>query len=161
MSDDPLPSGTTTIHTFVDVESALARVSSIEQGAFELAEMIRVASRRRWVGIYRVTPIQVINLGWSGPAAPAHPVFATGDGLTGAAIASCASVCSNDTAADPRYLTNQATTGSELIVPILLDGAVVGTLDIEEGSPNAFTSEDVMLFGELAARLAPLYRETA
>jgi hypothetical protein len=41
MSDDP-PGRTTAMNTFERVESVVVRVSSIEQGASELAEVIRV-----------------------------------------------------------------------------------------------------------------------
>jgi putative methionine-R-sulfoxide reductase with GAF domain len=139
------------------VRDATARAMRIEDVAWELADLIRHASGRRWVGIYRVTNALVVNLAWSGPGAPAHPTFPIGRGLTGAAIAGRATVCSNNVAADPRYLTNQATTGSELIVPVLLDDEVVGTLDVEEPEANAFGPEDETQFEEIAAVLSPLY----
>jgi len=79
-------------------------------------------------------------------------------GLTGAAIRSRGTVLSNDVANDPRYLTNQESTGSELIIPVLLDGRVVGTLDIEDARANAFSNDDQTLFEQLAAALPELYR---
>jgi GAF domain-containing protein len=138
-------------------EAARAAVS-IDEAAEELAELIRARSGRRWVGIYRVTQNEVMNLAWSGPAPPAHPVFATTQGLTGDAIRSQAAVCSNDARNDPRYLTNQTTTGSELIVPITLDDEVVGTVDLEEGHADAFSAKDIELFEQVARELTPLYR---
>jgi L-methionine (R)-S-oxide reductase len=139
------------------VRAAVAEAGRIEDVAGRLAELIRRESGRRWVGIYRVTRDVVVNLAWSGPAGPAHPRFPTGRGLTGAAIVTRATVRSDDVARDPRYLTNQPTTGSELIVPVLLDDAVVGTIDVEEGNLHAFTAEDERLFEEIAAVLSPLY----
>jgi hypothetical protein len=38
------------------------------------------------VGIYEVTPTEVVNLAWSGPAPPAYPRFSADQGLTGVAI---------------------------------------------------------------------------
>jgi putative methionine-R-sulfoxide reductase with GAF domain len=96
------------------------------------------------------------NLAWSGPAAPAYPDFPIDQGLTGAAIRSRSSVVSNNAANDPRHLTNQQSTGSELIVPVLREGTVVGTLDIEDPSSNAFDDEDQTLFELLAAALSDL-----
>jgi L-methionine (R)-S-oxide reductase len=141
-----------------DVRKAAEAATAIGDAAGELARLIHAASRRRWVGIYRVTSDEVLNLAWSGPAPPAHPTFPRDRGLTGAAIATRATVCSNDVADDRRYLTNQPTTGSELIVPILLDGNVVGTLDVEDGHTGAFTPEDESLFEEVARWLSPLFR---
>jgi L-methionine (R)-S-oxide reductase len=142
------------------VRGSAARAVRIDDVATELAESIRRESGRRWVGIYRVKDGFVVNLAWSGPAAPAHPMFPIGEGLTGAAIAERAPVCSNDVANDPRYLTNQATTGSELIVPVLLDGDVVGTVDVEEPQVEAFTREDEARFEEIAASSAIGVRES-
>ena len=121
------------------------------------AALIRVATARRWVGIYAVTETEVVNLAWSGPGPPAFPRFAVDRGLTGSAISSRATVVSNDVANDPRYLTALDSTGSELIVPVVVGGRVVGTLDVEDERTDAFADEDVALFERLAFELAPLY----
>jgi GAF domain-containing protein len=125
--------------------------------AARTAELIRTRTGRRWVGIYRVTSNEVRNLAWSGPEAPAHPNFPIEQGLTGAAIRSRNTVLSNDVANDSRYLTNQESTGSELIVPVLLAGRVVGTLDIEDPAMDAFDEKDQAFFQDLAAALTCLY----
>ena len=132
--------------------------ASIEGRAGRCAELIRAGTGRRWVGIYRVTRTEVRNLGWSGPAPPAHPAFPADQGLTGAAVRSGSTVVSNDVGADPRYLTNQDTTGSELIVPIVVAGAVVGTLDIEDPRTDAFDESDLHRFERLTGTLTALFR---
>jgi L-methionine (R)-S-oxide reductase len=129
----------------------------VEQRAQRIADLVRTGTGRRWVGVYRVEPEEVANLAWSGPAAPAHPRFPRERGLTGAAVASGRSVLSNDVAQDPRYLTALESTGSELIVPVLVGGTVVGTLDVEDERTNAFDDVDLALFERVAAVLAPLY----
>ena len=128
-----------------------------EERARRIAELTRVGTRRRWAGIYRVTDERVTNLAWSGPAAPAYPSFPRAQGLTGAAIESGRTVVSNDVASDSRYLTNQDTTGSDLIVPVFVEGKVVGTLDVEDEGTGAFADADEALFETLAAAIAPLY----
>jgi L-methionine (R)-S-oxide reductase len=141
-----------------DVRHEAATDAPAEARARRAAELIRARTGRRWVGIYRVTTEEVRNLAWSGPAAPAYPNFPIDRGLTGAAIRSRSTVLANDVASDPRYLTNQESTGSELIIPVLLDGRVVGTLDIEDARTNAFSEDDQTLFEQLAAALPDLYR---
>jgi glutamate/tyrosine decarboxylase-like PLP-dependent enzyme/putative methionine-R-sulfoxide reductase with GAF domain len=121
------------------------------------AGAIRAATGHRWVGVYAVRGAEVVNLGWSGPGPPAHPAFAVGAGLTGAAIATRAPVACNDVASDPRYLEALGTTASELIGPVLRDGAVVGTLDVESERPGAFTTADAALAERLAGALAELF----
>jgi GAF domain-containing protein len=125
--------------------------------ASAITDLVRRETGYRWVGVYQVDSDVVRNLAWSGPAAPAHPIFAVGDGLTGSAIASRATVVSNDVASDPRYLTNQESTGSELIVPILAGNSVVGTLDVEHGETNAFGPAEQAVFEAVARSLTPLY----
>jgi putative methionine-R-sulfoxide reductase with GAF domain len=127
------------------------------QRARRLADLIRAETGRRWVGVYEVTATEVVNLAWSGPAGPAYPRFPVDKGLTGAAIRARAPVLSNDVARDPRYLTALASTGSELIVPVIVGGRVVGTLDVEDQRPGAFDDDDRRRFERTAAELAPLF----
>jgi putative methionine-R-sulfoxide reductase with GAF domain len=84
----------------------------VEGRALRVAELVRTHTGRRWVGMYRVDGDEVVNLAWSGPAAPAYPRFPADRGLTGAAIAARSPVVSNDVASDPRYLAALASTGS-------------------------------------------------
>jgi L-methionine (R)-S-oxide reductase len=122
-----------------------------------IADLIRTATGRRWVGVYEVTPAEVVNLAWSGPAPPAHPRFSAERGLSGAAINTRETVFANDVARDPRYLTALPSTGSELIVPIIVGDRVVGTLDVEDERTDAFGDDDRRLFERVAAELSPLY----
>jgi L-methionine (R)-S-oxide reductase len=135
------------------VELRLAR----DDRAQRIADLVRAATGRRWVGVYEVTPTEVVNLAWSGPAPPAHPRFSADRGLTSAAIASRETVVSNDVARDPRYLTALASTGSELIVPVIAGDRVVGTLDVEDKRTDAFSDDDRRLFERVADEMGPLY----
>jgi putative methionine-R-sulfoxide reductase with GAF domain len=141
-----------------DVRQEAAADAPAETRAKRAVALIRARTGRRWVGIYRVMTGEVRNLAWSGPGAPAYPNFPIDRGLTADAIRCRSTVLSNDVANDPRYLTNQESTGSELIVPVVLDGKVVGTLDIEDARTNAFNNDDEEFFEELAAALSDLYR---
>lgn len=140
-----------------EVRSEAGADAAAGERAGRAAELIRTRTGRRWVGIYRVAGSQVRNLAWSGAGAPAYPNFPIERGLTGAAIRSRSTVVSNDVANDPRYLTNQESTGSELIVPVLLNGTVVGTLDIEDAATDAFGEQDRRLFEHVAAALVDVY----
>jgi putative methionine-R-sulfoxide reductase with GAF domain len=95
--------------------------------------------------------------GWSGPGAPAYPSFAVTEGLTAHAIHAGAPALSNDVSRDPRYLANQEDSGSELIVPILADGRVAGTLDVESDSTGAFGGASILDCECLADAVRPLW----
>ncbi|MDG1508102.1 MAG: response regulator [Luminiphilus sp.] len=57
----------------------------------------------------------------------------------------------NDTRADDRYILDDSFRCSELAVPILHEGRVVGVLDSEHPDPHFFSDEDVKLFTTIAA----------
>ncbi len=118
------------------------------------AAEIRGQGGYRWVGIYEVTPEEIAILGWDGPAEPAYPRFSRSRGLCGAAVAARETVVVDDVADDPRYLTTFESTRSEIVVPILRDGSVVGVLDVESEQPKAFTPETRAALEQAAARLA-------
>jgi L-methionine (R)-S-oxide reductase len=139
------------------IRSECRREAPVEERAQRIADLVRTHTGRRWVGVYRVTPDEVANLAWSGPGPPAHPRFPADRGLTGAAVAARSTVVSNDVASDPRYLTALESTGSELIVPVLVGERVVGTLDVEDERVGAFDDEDRRTFEQIAAAAVDLY----
>jgi len=123
------------------------------------ADLIRDGTAHRWVGIYTVTDSSVVNEAWSGPAAPAFPTFARERGLTAHAVRAGAPALSNDVANDPRYLANQDDSGSELIIPVVRGGQVVGTLDIESDEVGAFDGSSIADLERCAQALAALWNE--
>lgn len=125
--------------------------------AHAAAELIRGASGARWVGVYSVADDMATNEAWSGPGAPAHPTFPVTEGLTGHAVRTNSVALSNDVGRDPRYLVNQDDSGSELIVPVILAGRSVGTLDIESDTVGAFDGAEITQYEEAAAALRPLW----
>jgi L-methionine (R)-S-oxide reductase len=139
------------------VRAAATSILGRGERAKQIADLVRASTGRRWVGVYEVTSTEVVNLAWSGPAPPVHPRFPVERGLTGAAISSRETVVSNDVARDPRYLTALASTGSELIVPVIVGDRVVGTLDVEDERKDAFSIDDRRLFERVGRELAPLY----
>jgi L-methionine (R)-S-oxide reductase len=125
--------------------------------ARRVADAVRAVTGHRWVGVYAVRDDEVVNLAWSGPGPPAHPRFAIGSGLTGAAIEARATIVSNDVANDSRYLRTLDTTGSEIIVPVIAGDRVVGTLDVESARTGAFGEEDRRALERVAAELPSLF----
>jgi L-methionine (R)-S-oxide reductase len=121
------------------------------------ASLIRRDTRARWVGIYTVAHGTVSNEGWSGPGAPAHPTFPATRGLTSHAVHAHAIALSNDVRRDPRYLTNQDDSGSELILPVTVAGHVIGTLDVESDLIGAFGAREISRYEQLARALRPMW----
>ena len=127
--------------------------------ARRIAGAIREMGGYRWAGIYEVSPEEIGVVAWSGPNAPAHPRFPTGQGLCGAAVLARSTIAVGDVTRDLRYLTTLGTTRSEIVVPILdpATGQVVGLLDVESDLVDAFGEEDRRCLEECAAALEPLW----
>src|SRR5207247_10802544 len=106
-----------------------------------VAQVIKMARAYRWVGLYDVTPTEVVAIAWTGSEPPAHPRFPITKGLSGAAVETREPVIVQDVTIDPRYLTAFGSTGAEAIFPVAVDGRVVGTIDVESDRINAFGPE--------------------
>ena len=124
-----------------------------------LAERIRESGHYRWVGIYAVGRHEISVIGWSGPAAPAHPRFPKDLGLCGAAAAGGTTVLVDDVTKDPRYLDTLSSTRSEIVVPVKRpSGEVVGLIDVESERTDAFGIEDQRQLEEFAVLAADFWK---
>jgi GAF domain-containing protein/anti-sigma regulatory factor (Ser/Thr protein kinase) len=94
---------------------------------------------------------------------------AIGAGIIGRVANTGQAMLANDIAQEPRYLPLSAMlkpVGSELAVPIVRSGEVIGVLDIQDLETGAFDDEDVKAMETLADQLAiaidnaRLYEET-
>jgi phosphoserine phosphatase RsbU/P len=76
------------------------------------------------------------------------------EGLVGAAATLRQPVVVPDVTADPRYLMVNPETRSELAIPMIHKGKVIGVLDLESPQLNYFTEDHVQTLSILAANLA-------
>jgi len=76
------------------------------------------------------------------------------EGIVGAAISSGQPVRVPDVTQDPRYFMVNPETRSELAIPMIHKGRVVGVLDLESPQTNYFTEDHVQTLTILAAHLA-------
>ena len=148
------------------VDNVLSQIRTLAAGfgdraarAQRLAERIQVIGSYRWVGVYDVGSELVSMIAFSGPSAPAHPTFAVGEGLTGAAIATKQTLIVDDVRKDSRYLTAFGSTVSEIIVPVLAPGggSVIGAIDAESDQPGAFSARDQQMIEQCAEAALPFW----
>src|SRR5277367_4568572 len=64
-----------------------------------------------------------------------------GQGITGTAAATAHPVSVSDTANDPRYINAIDSVRSELAVPLMLQGKVIGVLDVQSSHLGYFTPD--------------------
>src|ERR1700688_2711526 len=79
---------------------------------------------------------------------------AVSEGIVGAAATLKAPVRVPDVSADPRYLMVNPETRSELAIPMIHKGQVIGVLELESPQLNYFTEDHVQTLSILAANLA-------
>src|SRR5262252_647946 len=79
---------------------------------------------------------------------------AASEGIVGAAATLKEAVVAPDVTQDPRYLMVNPETRSELAIPMLHKGRILGVLDLESPQLNAFTQDHVQTLSILAANLA-------
>lgn len=79
---------------------------------------------------------------------------AASEGIVGAAAALKEAVLVPDVTVDPRYLMVNPETRSELAIPMMHKGKVIGVLDLESPQLNNFTEDHVQTLSILAANLA-------
>src|ERR1700687_125661 len=79
---------------------------------------------------------------------------AASEGIVGAAATLKEPVIVPDVSVDPRYLMVNPETRSELAIPMIHKGKVIGVLDLESSQPNYFTEDHVQTLSILAGNLA-------
>ncbi|MGA2813967.1 MAG: GAF domain-containing SpoIIE family protein phosphatase [Candidatus Acidiferrum sp.] len=77
-----------------------------------------------------------------------------GQGITGIAAATAHPVRVSDTTTDPRYINAIDSVRSELAVPLMLQGNVIGVLDVQSRHPEYFTPDQQRILTLLASRLS-------
>jgi GAF domain-containing protein len=117
-------------------------------------------TRYNWVGFYLVdkTDPGILVVGpYAGSFTP-NVRIPLDRGLCGAAARTLKTVAVDDVRQDPRYLAGSSMVISEIVVPILANGKLVGELDIESYFPGTFTRSEQEFVEECAkvvgARLA-------
>jgi len=122
-----------------------------------LAEAVALLQRARphytWVGVYLLEGEELVLGPFVGKPTP-HTRIPLNKGICGAAASSGKTLIVDDVQADPRYLACSLETRSEIVVPLVRAGRVLGEIDIDSDTPAAFTEEDRRLLEAVAEILA-------
>ena len=133
------------------IAAAPAPESAMQQAVRLLKDAIPYYS---WVGIYVLEGDELVLGPYLGKPSP-HTRIPLGRGICGAAATERTTIIVDDVSADPRYLACSIETKSEIVTPIMLDGDVLGEIDIDSDKPAAFGPADRALLEKVAALLAP------
>jgi len=81
-------------------------------------------------------------------------VLELGEGISGDVAITKVGEIVKDTSKDPRYVVDNEVRLSEIAVPILDDGIVIGIIDSEHRSKNFYSSEDLSILTAIASMAA-------
>lgn len=149
--------GTTKPGPLAELLDAIRQSAAASRALKSLQEDVVAAISERlpyynWVGFYMLDPSdpETLVLGpFAGETTP-HVRIPLDQGICGAAVASRATIVVDDVNADPRYLSCSIKTRSEIVVPIFVDGKVIGEIDADSHTPAAFTDADRAFLEEVA-----------
>ncbi len=140
-----------------DLASALDALTAEEPDA--VANMANAAALMwqylpdlNWAGFYRLVGGELVLGPFQGK--PACIRIAMGAGVCGTAAATLATQLVDDVHAFPGHIACDADSRSELVVPILRDGVLLGVLDLDSPLPARFDAADAAGVEALAAMLA-------
>ncbi|MCH4894148.1 GAF domain-containing protein [Sphingomonas sp. SFZ2018-12] len=109
-----------------------------------------------WAGFYRNVGDELVLGPFQGKAACIRIAF--GSGVCGTAAQTRATQLVDDVHAFPGHIACDAASASELVVPIVHDGRLIGVLDLDSPKVAHFDAEDAAgceaLMAILAARIA-------
>jgi L-methionine (R)-S-oxide reductase len=134
----------TEVATITDRQEAMTRAVAL------LKEQVPTYT---WVGIYLLEGDELVLGPYVGKPSP-HTRIPLGRGICGAAAAARATIVVDDVNSDPRYLACSVETQSEIVVPIMRGGAVLGEIDIDSDTRAAFGPDDRDLVETVAAILS-------
>ena len=143
---------------YADLLSAAEAVTADEPDA--VANMANVAALiwqflpdLNWAGFYRMVDGGLVLGPFQGkPACIRIPV---GRGVCGTAAATGATQLVQDVHAFPGHIACDAASASEIVVPVMRGGLVVGVLDLDSPKRSRFDTEDAAGLERLIGRIAP------
>ncbi|MEN2785032.1 GAF domain-containing protein [Sphingomonas qilianensis] len=106
-----------------------------------------------WAGFYRAVAGELVLGPFQGKAACIR--IAMGKGVCGAAAQTRTTQLVEDVHAFPGHIACDAASRSELVVPIVVDGRLIGVLDLDSPQPARFDAEDAAGCEALMALLGP------
>jgi GAF domain-containing protein len=135
------------------IDSALTSVSGRAARDVVVKLLNRNVQSYAWVGIYLLHGNELHLDAWSGPEATQHVTIQLGKGVCGFAAKAGRTEIVSDVSRDSRYLECFLSTKSEIVVPILDGGKVLGEIDIDGDVLDAFSTVDKEFLEAVAKKL--------
>ena len=137
------------------VESLTEGESDLTANLANVAAAIQQTFNFWWTGFYLVRGQQLVLGPFQGPVACTRIPF--GRGVCGTAWQRRETVVVPDVEAFPGHIACSSASRSEIVVPILRNGEVLGVLDIDSRELAMFDDEDAAGLEAVCATLAKLF----
>lgn len=108
-----------------------------------------------WVGFYLVDGDQLVLGPFQGPVACTRIAF--GKGVCGASWKQERAILVPDVDAFPGHIACSSLSRSEVVLPLMKEGEVIGVLDVDSDQLNEFDEVDVKFLTELCIWLVSLH----
>jgi len=106
-----------------------------------------------WAGFYRLVEGELVLGPFQGKAACIR--IPLGKGVCGTAAATRATQLVEDVHAFPGHIACDAASASEIVVPLVHDGRLIGVLDLDSPVPARFDAQDAQGLEALCRAIAP------
>ena len=137
-----------------EIRHALARAADPTEAMTSLVTILKARlPHYTWVGVYQLQGDELLLGPYLGKPSP-HTRIPLVRGICGAAATGRQTIVVDDVNSDPRYLACSLETQSEIVVPVMREGRVLGEIDVDSDRPAAFAEEDRRLLEEAAVLLA-------
>lgn len=139
-------------------QSLIPQIRALVEGEpDQIANMANVCAALKsqfewlWVGFYLVRNEELVLGPFQGPVACTRIGY--GKGVCGAAWARAATVLVPDVEKFPGHIACSSLSRSEIVVPLLRDGRVIGVLDVDSDEPDSFSETDRTYLEEIVGLL--------
>ncbi len=134
--------------------SLIPQISALIEGENDLiANMANVCAALKeqfnffWIGFYMVKGDELVLGPFQGPVACTR--IRKGKGVCGTSWNEAKTIIVPDVEAFPGHIACSSASKSEIVIPIIRNGAVIGVLDVDSDQLNSFDETDADLLNEI------------
>ena len=138
------------------IEAVIDGEPDIIANMANIASMIQETFQFWWTGFYRVIDNQLVLGPFQGPMACTRIKF--GKGVCGTAWKEAQTIIVKDVDQFPGHIACSSASRREIVVPLKVNGEVVGVLDIDSEKLSNFDSTDQKWLEKVAVLLSAVYK---
>ncbi|WP_421892828.1 GAF domain-containing protein [Marinoscillum sp.] len=133
------------------IESLIADEEDMIANLANIAAALKYGMNFFWVGFYMVKDTQLVLAPFQGPIACTR--INKGKGVCGQSWATGKTLIVPDVDQFPGHIACSSDSKSEIVVPVIKDGVVIGVLDVDSDSLGAFDEVDQEYLERLVSKL--------